>query len=119
MDWNQILTILVGALVTAILTVLPPLALMFLKWLQNQAWVKKLHLEDFFGAMVPQAVQWVEYWAEQLVKKGEAKPTGEAKMAKFVEYLRTNAPDNLKGLTDSDIALRAETELKKLKEGLK
>lgn len=115
MDWMQLL----GIVVTAVCGIaLPPLTIMFLNWLKTQKWVKKVHLEGFFQAMVPQVVQWVEYWAEQIGKDGE-KPTSEAKKAKFLELLKKEAPDSLKGLTDDEIAMRAEAELAKLKNGLK
>lgn len=114
MNWEQIFG---TALVAFLGVALPPLTVMFLNWLKKQKWVQKLHLEGFFEAMVPQVVQWVEYWAQQLAEKGE-KPSGEDKMAKFVELLKKEAPDNLKGLTDEDIAMRAEAELMKLKKSL-
>lgn len=108
--WQQILAIVLPILGTIVAALAPIL----LKWLQNQKWVQKAHLEDFFGAMVPQVVQWVEYWAENLVKQGKPAPTGEEKMAKYLELLKAELPANV-SMTDEKFALRAEAELKKLK----
>jgi hypothetical protein len=115
MNWHEILSLVITALVGV---VLPPLGVMFLNWIKKQKWVQKLHLEDFFGAMVPQVVQWVEYWAEQYAKEhnGE-KPPSAAKRDKFVELLKKEMPTNVK-MTDDEIAMRAEAELMKLKNGL-
>jgi hypothetical protein len=114
MDWQQILS----AVVTAVVGIaLPPLSIMLLNWLKNQRWVQKAHLEDFFAAMVPQVVQWVEFWADQLAAKGE-KPSGEAKMAKFKELLKEQLPTSAK-ITDEELMLRAESELVKMKASLK
>jgi len=112
--WQQVLAIVLPILGTIVAALAPIL----IKWLQNQKWVQKAHLENFFGAMVPQVVQWVEYWAENLVKNGgeKAKPTPEQKMAKFKELLKKELPANA-NLTDEQFALRAENELRKLKNG--
>jgi len=107
MNWQEILYIVVTSVVGI---ALPPLSLMFLNWLKTQKWVAKLHLENFFGAMVPQVVQWVEYWAEQLPHP----PSSEEKMAKFVSLLKQELPTSVK-MTDEEFAVRAEIELKKLK----
>lgn len=109
MDWQQILSAVV---IAAIGIALPPLGIMLLNWLKGQKWVQKAHLEGFFTTMVPQVIQWVEVWAEQLTKSGK-KPDAAAKMSKFKELLKAQVPTNA-NLSDEEVALRAEAELKKL-----
>lgn len=85
---QQILAIVVPIVVAAIGAVTPIL----ISWLKKQKWVQKAHLEDFLSALIPQVVEWVEYWANELVKKGGEKPTPEAKLAKAKEILAEKAP---------------------------
>jgi hypothetical protein len=112
--WQQVLAIVLPILGTIVAALAPIL----IKWLQNQKWVQKLHLENFFGSMVPQVVQWVEYWAENMVKEGgeKAKPTSAQKMAKFKELLKKELPAST-NMSDEQFAMRAEAELRKLKNG--
>ena len=84
-----------------------------LTWLRKQAWVQKMHLEQFFTTMVPEVIQWVESWE----KLQDEKPTPEAKAAKFKELLKSNLPKGA-DISDEELALRAETELRKLKAGV-
>ena len=108
--WAQLIAVLVSCLA-------PVLAFggaMLLKWLKTQTWVQKAHLEAFFAGMVPLIIQWVESWASTQKEK----PTPEAKMAKFKELLKANLPKGA-GISDEELALRAEAELAKLKNGLK
>jgi len=103
---QQILAIVVPILVAALGAVTPIL----LNWLKSQKWVQKAHLEDFLAAMVPQVVEWVDAWAEELTKKeGGKKPTGEEKLAKAKEILAEKAP-MLKG--ETEIMGRIEAALK-------
>lgn len=107
--WAQLIAVLVSCLV-------PVLAFggkMLITWLGKQAWVQKAHLESFFSGMVPLVIQWVESWASLQAEK----PTPEAKAAKFKELLKANLPKGVK-ISDEELALRAETQLRVLKEGL-
>ena len=107
-SWQQLIAVLVSCLV-------PVLAFggkMLLEWLKKQQWVQKAHLEQFFAGMVPLIIQWVESWASTQTEK----PTSEAKMAKFKELLKANIPKGI-GISDEEMMLRAEAELKKLKDG--
>ena len=115
MDWQQILS---AVIIAVIGIALPPLSLILLNWLKSQKWVQKAHLEGFFESMVPQVVQWVEYWADQYAKRNSGKKAApEAKMNKFRELLKAELPTDAK-MTDDQLALRAEAELRKLKNGL-
>jgi len=105
-SWAQLITVLI----TALIPVLAFGGKVLLTWLKKQKWVEKAHLEDFFAAMIPQIIQWVESWATAQATK----PTSEAKMAKFTELLKAQLPAG--SMTDEEITLRAEAELKKLKE---
>lgn len=103
MDWWHILFLLVGALVG----LLGPLSVMLIGWLKAQPWVKKLHLEDFFAAVIPQIVEWIEYWAAQLPEK----PAGEEKMAEAIKVFREEHP-TVK-VSDDMIKRRIEVHLRK------
>ena len=109
MDWNLLLILALAAGIG----LLGPASVMLIGWLKEQPWVKKLHLEDFFAAVIPQVVEWVEYWAGQLEKKGE-KPDSIAKMAEAIKVLREENPE-LKKVTDDTIMRRIEVHLQKLK----
>ena len=108
-SWAQLITIVISCLV-------PILAFggkMLLTWLKKQEWVQKAHLENFFTQMVPTLIQWVESWAATQTDT----PSGEAKMEKFKELLKSNLPKGIV-ISDEELILRAETELRKLKVGL-
>jgi len=107
-DWTPI----IAAAVTALIGILGTLGPIAIKWLQSQNLVQKLHLENLVGALIPQVIEWVEYWAEQLVKSGQPKPTSSDKLGKALELLKTAAPMITK-VADDNLILRIETELKK------
>ena len=85
---QQILAIVIPIMLT-ILGLLSPI---LLAWLKKQTWVQNAHLEDFLAALIPQVVEWVESWGEELIKSGNEKPTGEQKLAKAKEILAAKAP---------------------------
>jgi hypothetical protein len=107
MDWWHLLILLV----TAVVGLLGPASVMLISWLKDQPWVKKLHLEDFFSAAIPQVVEWIEYWASQL----KDKPDGEAKMNEAIRVMREEHPAELKKISDDTIKRRIEVHLQKLK----
>jgi hypothetical protein len=113
-DSAESILAVVGPIVGTILTIATPFIIM---WLKKQSWVKKAHLENFFQTMVPQVVQWVDSWDEDLVKEGgdKAKPTPQQKDAKFKQLLKAQLPAKA-SITDEELALRAKAELKALKE---
>lgn len=111
--WQEILTTALTTLLTIvvpiIVTALAAAAPIIIAWLKNQKIVQRLHLEDLLAAMVPQVVEWVEWWAENLVKEGKAKPASEEKLAKAIELLTAKIPS----LGNSDeLRMRIETELR-------
>jgi len=110
MDWKYLLILAVGAVVG----LLGPASVMLISWLKQQPWVKKLHLEDFFAAVIPQVVDWIEYWASQLAKE-DKKPAGEEKMAEAIRVLREEHPAELKKVSDDTIKRRIEVHLQRMK----
>jgi hypothetical protein len=106
-DWTPV----IAAIITAIIAVLGTLGPVVIKWLQSLKVVQQLHLENLVAALIPQVIEWVEYWAEQLIKKGQPKPTGPEKLAKGLELLKAAAP-TIASMADENLILRIETELK-------
>ena len=106
MDWKTILATVIPFLVAALGALSP----VIINWLKTQKFVQKAHLENIISALIPQIIEWVEYWAEELAKKGE-KPTSEQKLAKAVEFLKNevNVP------VSTEIVSRIEAALKKIK----
>jgi hypothetical protein len=114
MDWKYLLILAIAGFIG----LLGPASVMLISWLKEQPWVKKLHLEDFFAAVIPQVVDWIEYWASQLAKEeGKTKPDGEAKMTEAIRVLREENPKELKKVSDDMIKRRIEVHLQKLKKG--
>lgn len=111
MEWEDVLKIVVPILVS----LLPPLLVMLIKWLKTQTWVQKAHLETIFETLIPQVVEWVEYWASELVKNGGTKPTSKEKMDKALSLLKEHIPETAK-ITEQT-KLRLEVALQKLKNG--
>jgi hypothetical protein len=110
MDWTIILTIVFTGL-AAILAAISPF---FIAWLLKQKWVQQLHLENLISAVIPQVVEWVEWWATHWKDPATA-PKGEAKMDKALELLKTYVPAATK-IPDEILKLKLETALSKLKE---
>jgi hypothetical protein len=104
MDWTIILTIVFTGL-AAILAAISPF---FIAWLLKQKIVQQLHLENLISAMIPQVVEWVEWWATHW--KDSAPPKGEAKMTKALELLKTYVPAAAK-IPDEILKLKFETAL--------
>lgn len=103
--WQEILAVIIPVVLAALGVATP----IIIKWLKMQQIIQKMHLEDLLATMIPAVIAWVEYWAEQLTKKGE-KPTGEAKLAKAIEFIKNEVPSlNL----TTEVVSRIETELKK------
>lgn len=109
MDWKEILAIIIPIVVS----ILPPLSVMLIKWLKTQSFIQKAHLEDIVATLIPQIVEWVEYWAEQIGKNG-SKPTSEEKLEKAKEFLAKELPEFP---VTSEVELRIENALKKIKNG--
>lgn len=108
MDWTIILTIVFTGL-AAILAAISPF---FIAWLLKQKWVQQLHLENLISAVIPQVVEWVEWWATHW--KDGAPPKGEAKMDKALALLKTYVPAAAK-VPDEILKLKLEAALAKLK----
>jgi len=106
MEWHLLLILVV----VAVVSLLGPASVALIGWLKEQPWVKKLHLEDFFAAVIPQVVEWIEWWAAQL----EEKPDGAAKLTEAIRVLREENPE-LKKVTDATITRRIELHLQNLK----
>jgi hypothetical protein len=116
MDWKAVLAIVIPFLLAALGQLVP----MLLEWLKNQKWVQAAHLEDLFATLLPQAFEWVEYWAKKIYEPTFGKaPSGEMKLAKNIELIRKHLPKQAnKMLTDEDIRLRIEHTLKDKGEGI-
>lgn len=110
MDWTIILTIVFVGL-AGILAAISPF---FLSWLLKQKWVQQLHLENLISAVIPQVVEWVEWWAAHWNDKDGAPPKGPAKMDKALALLKTYVPAAAK-IPDEILKLKLEAALDKLK----
>jgi hypothetical protein len=105
--WKEILAAVLPPVIAALMAGVPAL----LEWLKSQKWVQTLHLEDFLSAVIPQALEWVEWWSVNIFEpKYGRKPSSEEKLAKAVLHVESKLP---KGVTVAaeEIALRVETAL--------
>lgn len=59
MGWEQILTIVLVGLAGIVASVSP----FAISWLLKQKVVQQLHLEGLIQAIIPQVIDWVEWWA--------------------------------------------------------
>lgn len=116
MDWTQIITIILVGLAGIVAAISP----FIIAWLLKQKWVQQLHLEGLIQTMIPQVVDWVEWWAAHWndpkgVQVGDVPPPkGEAKMAKALTLLKAYVP-GAKTIPDEILRLKFETELEKRK----
>lgn len=116
MDWTQIITIIFVGLAGIVAAISP----FVISWLLKQKWVQQLHLEGLIQTMIPQVVDWVEWWASHWNEKsatacdGVPSPKGEAKMAKALTLLKAYVP-GAKTVPDEILRLKFETELEKRK----
>jgi hypothetical protein len=105
--WQEILAAVLPPVVAALLAGVPAL----LKWLKSQEWVQKLHLEDFLSAVIPQALEWVEWWATHIFEpKYGRKPSSDEKLAKCVQHVEGKLPTWAR-VASEEILLRVETAL--------
>jgi len=102
--WQEILAIVVPILVAALCAATP----VIIAWLKSQKYIQLLHLEDLMAVLVPQVVEWVEWWAEQLVKNGEPKPASNDKLIKALSILEQKVPA-IK--SEAELRMRIETAL--------
>lgn len=110
MDWTIILTIVF----TGLAAILAAIAPFFIAWLLKQKVVQQLHLEGLIQAVVPQVVEWVEWWAAHWNDKDGAPPKGELKMNKALELIRIYIPTTVQ-IPDEILKLKFETALDKLR----
>lgn len=108
MDWKMIVTIVLVGLAGIVASISP----FVIAWLRNQKFVQQLHLENLISAVIPQVVEWVEWWATHW--KDGAPPKGEAKMDKALALLKTYVPAAAK-VPDEILKLKLEAALAKLK----
>jgi hypothetical protein len=114
MDWTIILGIIFVGLAAIVASISP----FVISWLLKQKWVQQAHLEALISALIPQVVEWVEWWAAHWDSKAEEvpprttalPPKGEAKMTKALELLRAYIPA-AKAVPDEILKLKFETAL--------
>lgn len=106
MDWQMIVTIVLVGLAGIVASISP----FVIAWLRNQKFVQQLHLENLISAMIPQIVEWVEWWAAHWNDKDGVPPKGPAKMDKAFVLLRTYVPAAAK-IPDEILKLKFETAL--------
>jgi len=112
MDWTMIIGIVLAGLAGIVAAVSP----FFVSWLLKQKIVQQLHLEGLIQAVIPQVVEWVEWWASHWNERDGAAPKGGVKMEKALELLRTYVPA-AKNVPDEILRLKIETALAKNKAG--
>lgn len=110
MDW----TIVIGIVLVGLAGILAAISPFFIAWLVKQKWVQHLHLEGLIQAVVPQVVEWVEWWAAHWNDPAIPAPKSEVKMAKALELLKTYVPA-AKAIPDEILKLKIETELAHVK----
>jgi len=110
MDWQVILGIVLVGLAGIVASISP----FVISWLMKQKWVQQLHLENLISAMVPQVVEWVEWWAAHWNDKDGVAPKGDLKMNKALELLKAYVPAAAK-IPDEILKLKFETALAKSK----
>jgi hypothetical protein len=106
MDWKIILGIVLVGLAGIVASISP----FVISWLMKQKWVQMLHLENLVSAIIPQIVEWVEWWAAHWNDPKVPAPKGEAKMAKALDLLKTYIPA-AKAIPDEILKLKFETAL--------
>ena len=101
MEWHEIL----GIVLTGVASILAALSPILIQYLKNLKIVKQAHLEALVDSLVPQVIEWVEYWAEQAGGKTSTEKLEKAKefLFKKIPYLKDH----------EDIVLRIETALRK------
>jgi hypothetical protein len=112
MTWQIILGIVLVGLAGIVASVSP----FVISWLRAQKWVQQLHLEELISAVIPQVVEWVEWWAAHWNDANGAAPKGGVKMEKALELLKTYVPAAAK-IPDEILKLKIETALTQSKEG--
>jgi hypothetical protein len=118
MDWTIVITIILVGLAGIVAAISP----FVISWLLKQKIVQQLHLEGLIQTVIPQVVDWVEWWAAHWndprgVEVGDVPPPkGEAKMAKALELLKIYVPA-AKNVPDEILRLKFETALIKSKAG--
>jgi hypothetical protein len=116
MDWTMIITIILVGLAGIVASISP----FVIAWLLKQKWVQQLHLEGLIQAVIPQVVDWVEWWASHWndpkgVQTGDVPgPKGAAKMEKALALLKSYIP-GAKRVPDEILRLKVEVELEKRK----
>ena len=93
---------------TGLAAILAAISPFFIAWLIKQKIVQQLHLENLIAAVIPQVVEWVEWWATHW--KDGAPPKGEAKMDKALGLLKTYVPAAAK-IPDEILKLKLEAAL--------
>lgn len=113
MDWTQIITIVLLGLAGIVAAISP----FIITWLLKQKIVQQLHLEGLIQAVIPQVVDWVEWWAAhwndpkvQTIGVLSEAPKGEKKMVKALELIRAYVPA-AKKVPDEILRLKFETAL--------
>lgn len=106
MDWTVILGIIFVGLAAIVASISP----FVISWLLKQKWVQQLHLENLISAVIPQVVEWVEWWAAHWNDPKVPAPKGEVKMTKALELLKTYVPGAAK-ISDEILKLKIETSL--------
>lgn len=107
--WQEILAAVLPPLAAALMAGVPAL----LKWLKSQEWVQKLHLESMLSVIIPQVIEWVEWWAQNIFpEKFGRDPSSDEKLAKAVQMVQAKMPPW--ALVDlEELRLRIESALSK------
>jgi hypothetical protein len=111
--WQEVLAAVVPVVV-ALIGLLGPVVL---RWLKQQDFVERAHLESLLDVLIPKAIEWAEWWGKNLypVESGRnpSMPvaSGELKLTKAKEWLRQALPSA--DLDDTTLRLRIEDALQK------